>query len=148
MHHTFNINIAEQFNVNVAIFMNSLCFWIQKNAANNKHFHDGTYWTLHSLKGFTNTFPYWTEKQIRTIISHCDKFELIKKANFNTNKFDKTTWYSLTKKAERILGISIIPLENTESLKLAQHGEKQDYDDNPTGLPSIDWVKNYTTKRI
>jgi hypothetical protein len=40
-------------------WLQHLYFWIQKNAANQKHLHDGYYWTYNSAQVFTVIFPFW-----------------------------------------------------------------------------------------
>ena len=32
-----------------AVFISRLQFWIEKNAANDRHYHEGRYWTYNSL---------------------------------------------------------------------------------------------------
>lgn len=45
MIHNFDINIAEKYGINAAIILQNMYYWIEKNRANEKHFHDGYYWT-------------------------------------------------------------------------------------------------------
>ena len=49
MQHTFDIDIAAKYGVEEAILLNYFDFWIQKNEANDRHFHDGLYWTYNSI---------------------------------------------------------------------------------------------------
>lgn len=109
MQHIFDINIAQKFGVNIAIFLNNLCFWLHKNRANEKHFYDGHYWTYNSKKSYSTLFPYWTEKQIRTIIDNCKAQGLLITGNYNQNKYDQTLWYSLSDKACELLNFPIGP---------------------------------------
>lgn len=96
MHHSFEVEIAANHGVNVAIFLNHISFWIQKNMANNKHNHEGRFWTYNSQEAFKEIFPYWTRQKLRTTIDYCLKNNLIIKGNFNETKYDRTTWYALT----------------------------------------------------
>lgn len=63
MIHNFDINIAEKYGINAAIILQNMYYWIEKNRANEKHFHDGYYWTYNSLKAFEELFPYMSTKQ-------------------------------------------------------------------------------------
>src|SRR5690606_9437487 len=94
-------------NVNVAIFLNNLAFWIHKNQANKKHFHDGRYWTYNTQEAFTELFPYWTRQNLRTVIKYCIDNNLIIKGNYNETTYDRTQWYSLTD-----LGLSLFDCFN------------------------------------
>lgn len=109
MQHNFNIDVATKYGVNIAIFLNNLSFWIQHNIANEKHFYDGRYWSYNSKKSYSKLYPYWSEKQIRTIIDNCKAEGLIIIDNFNKNKYDQTHWYSLTEKACELLNFTICP---------------------------------------
>ena len=94
MTYTFDEEIAKEYGVNEAIMITNFQFWIRKNKANSKNFNDGHYWTYNSKKAFSELFPFWTEKQIKTILQHlCDKGVLIK-GNYNQSSFDRTLWYA------------------------------------------------------
>ena len=57
MQHTFDIDIAAKYGVEEAILLNHLWFWIQKNEANDRHFHDGLYWTYNIINAFSACAP-------------------------------------------------------------------------------------------
>lgn len=99
MLHQFCPDVAKEFGVNIAIFLQNMAFWTQKNLANEKHIYDGYCWTYNTLDAFTEIFPYFTKKQIRTIIDNALENWLIIKGNYNKVKFDHTGWYALTPKA-------------------------------------------------
>jgi hypothetical protein len=96
MQHHFDIEIANKYGVNVAIFLNNLAFWIHKNIANKKHEYDGSYWTYNSVEAYTLLFPYWTYKQLRKIIKDCVENGLILEGNYNKSPYDRTKWYALS----------------------------------------------------
>ena len=99
MLHQFCPAVAKEFGVNVAIFLQNLAFWTQTNLANEKHIYDGHCWTYNSVEAFTEIFPYFTRKQIRTILDNALKNNLIIKGNYNKVKYDHTGWYALTPKS-------------------------------------------------
>jgi len=108
MQHNFDISIAQKYGVNVAIFLNSLAFWIQRNIANEKNFKDGRYWSYNTQKAWLVLFPYWTRQNLRTVINSAIEQGLIVTGNYNDNKYLQTMWYALTD-----LGLSLFPsLEN------------------------------------
>ncbi len=98
MEHHFDIEIATKHGMDVAVFLNNISFWIQKNIANNKHYYDGNYWTYNSIEAFQKIFPYFSIRAIRRIIDYCVKNDLILKGNYNENSHDRTCWYALTEK--------------------------------------------------
>lgn len=102
--HQFDTAIATQYGVNVAIFLNNIAFWIEKNVANNVNFRDGSYWTYSSHNAFLIIFPYWSTQNLRTIVKKCIEEGLIKTAKYNKIKYDHKLWYSLTDK-----GLELFP---------------------------------------
>lgn len=101
--HIFDIEIAKEYGVNVAIILENMDFWISKNKANNKHFYEGRYWTYNSVRAFHELFPYLSEKQIYTTLNKMVDEGLIMVGNFNKLPYDRTKWYALTDKGESIL---------------------------------------------
>ena len=61
------MDIAVEHGADVAIFVHNLVYWVEKNAANGRHFHDGRYWTYNSIKALGVMYPLWSASQIRTI---------------------------------------------------------------------------------
>jgi hypothetical protein len=114
MEYGFNIEEAKEYGVNEAILLKNLKFWVKKNAANKKHYYDGVYWTYNSINAFVELFPFWTGKQIRRIIQSLIDQGLIKKGCYNKNPYDKTSWYTVTKK-----GFTIRPYGQIEEAKRA-----------------------------
>lgn len=96
MNYNFDIDVAEKLGVNAAIVVQNLQFWIKKNEANDKHFHDGRYWTFNSMKAWHELFPFWTERQIRKILDDLVEKKIITKGNYNEMKYDRTLWYAFT----------------------------------------------------
>lgn len=140
--HMFNVGIATEYGVYEAILLNNLYFWITKNEANGKHYHDGHYWTYNSTKAFSHLFPYFSEKQVRTILGKLEKHGLIVTGNYNQSAYDRTKWYALTAKAYALFGEekSILPngqMENTgRENENAQKGEPIP-DSKPDIKPSV-----------
>lgn len=96
MDYHFNIEFATKYGVNEAIFCHNLYFWIKQNHANNKHIYDGNVWTYNTMEAYAKLFPFWTVKQVRTVIDNCKKKGLIVKGEYNKKGYDKTSWYALT----------------------------------------------------
>lgn len=96
MEHSFDIRVAERIGINAAIILKHLYFWISKNRANEKHFHDGRYWTYSSVKAMCELFPYLSKKQISGALEKLESFGLIMVGNYNSTPYDRTRWFSIT----------------------------------------------------
>lgn len=125
----FQSKVACEVGVNGAIMLQNIYFWVKRNEANDKNFHDGKYWTYNSKKAFTVMFPFWTERQIKTILDKLREDEYIEVGNYNATPYDRTLWYTLTEKAwillddtfhwtkksnETDLNVQPIPYNNTD----------------------------------
>lgn len=98
MDHAFNTNIAKLYDVNIAILLHNFKFWTFNNLANKRNMYDGLCWSYDTLEALMDIFPYWTRRQIETVINKAVKAELLRKGNYNQTKYDRTVWYALTPK--------------------------------------------------
>ena len=103
MEHSFDVDIAQKLGVNCAILLKNLYFWIEKNKVNQRHYHDGYYWTYNSIKAFSELFPYMTERSVRYALNKLEEQGYIKTGNYNQAGYDRTIWYAVTKKGKSIL---------------------------------------------
>lgn len=94
--HSFDPEIAKQVGVNAAVIYQNILWWAERNAANNKHNHEGLWWTYNSVSAFAELFPYLTSKQIRTSLDRLEKQGLILSGSFNKSAYDRTKWYAPT----------------------------------------------------
>lgn len=132
MNYYFDIVIAQELGVNAAIVINNLQFWIKKNEANGKHFHDGRYWTYNSVKAWKELFPFWTERQIRKTLEDLVEKSIIIKGNYNGVKYDRTLWYAFSD-----YGISVL---QTCQMKVTDLSNRSDKNVEP--IPDINTVIN------
>lgn len=103
--HSFNTVIAELVGLNAAVIIDSFVFWTRTNAAKEKNFHEGRYWSFGTPEYFSRFFRYLTARQIEHAINKCVKAGLITKGNFNKAGYDRTGWYALTDKALEVYGV-------------------------------------------
>lgn len=97
MNFSFDGEFAKEHGVDEAIMYTYFSYWIAKNKANDKHFHDGHTWTYNSQKALTELFPFWNRSKIQRIISSLENQGLLIKGNYNQLAYDRTTWYALPK---------------------------------------------------
>lgn len=102
MEHSFDIDIATKFGIDVAIVYKHILFWIIKNKAHNKNYKDGSYWTYFSVNSLHSIFPYFTTKQLRTILDKMKEQNIIKVGNYNAQKYDRTLWYAFVEEPEEL----------------------------------------------
>lgn len=104
--HYFDTNIAKEYGVNCAIILQNIDYWIKKNEANDKHYHDGCYWTYSSATAFEKLFPYMTQRQIRYALKKLRDSGIIITANYSDKQYDHTLWYAITPKGRSVLNAS------------------------------------------
>ena len=97
--HSFNVGIAKDYSVNMALWLRHLEFWTEHNIAHGKNTRDGCVWSYSTISALTVIFPYFTYDQIRRLIQSSIDVGLVKKGNYNKNSYDRTGWYALTDKA-------------------------------------------------
>lgn len=109
--HSFEPEIAKQVGVNAAVIYQNIIWWAEKNAANDKHQHDGLWWTYNSISAFSELFPYLTGKQIRIALDKLEEAGLIVSGTFNKSPYDRTKWYAPT----CLNGLSDLPKRANET---------------------------------
>ena len=96
MTYQFDTDIAAIYGVDEAVIIANFEHWIRHNIANDKHYHDGRYWTYNSIEAFTKLFPFWTARQIRRILQSLIDQDVLLTGNYNSSARDRTTWYAFT----------------------------------------------------
>ena len=97
-YHSFNTKIAKKLGMVEAILLSQIKFCIDTHKANNENFHKGRYWTYSSAKEFSDFFKYLSQQQITRALKRLVDDGWLIKDNFNTDKFNRTSWYSLSDK--------------------------------------------------
>lgn len=118
--HILDIGVAQLVGTNAALILENISYWCEHNAANNTNLHDGHYWTYNSTKAFGELFPYMTVNVIRTALKKLKDNGLILTGNFNKSAYDRTTWYTLTEKAEEMLDVNVHSDEPTQEEATAE----------------------------
>lgn len=105
--HSFNVEIAQKYGVDVALMLNHFSFWYLKNKADKNQYFKGDYWVRMKAVQLQEYYPYYSLRQLRYLVDKMIDLKLIKQDEFNTKKNDRTKWYCLTKKSKKVLNISI-----------------------------------------
>lgn len=79
-----------------AVVLNQISYWIEKYKETNHNFRDSKYWVYNSYqKWHDDNFPFWHTSKIQRIFKSLEKKGLLISANYNSAGFDKTKWYSI-----------------------------------------------------
>lgn len=82
--------------LNEAIILNQLNYWLEINKKADKNFIDGKYWVYNSYAEWReNDFPYWSGKTIQRTFTRLENKGIVISANYNKMCIDKTKWYSI-----------------------------------------------------
>ena len=103
MIYSFDEEVAKEVGVNAAIILDKFTWWIRQNEANERNYHDGRYWTYNSTKALTSMFPFFSAKQIGRILKKLINDGYLMTGNYNKIAFDRTLWYTLSDKGERLM---------------------------------------------
>lgn len=98
----FDVAVANDAGIIAAILFQNIAFWCQHSIANGRNYYDGEYWTYNTNKAFCELFPYMTSKSIRTALQKLIECDLIITGNYNDKPYDRTIWYTLSKKGKSI----------------------------------------------
>ena len=93
--HSFDPVDAEKYGILEAILLANIRWWTAKNEANNRHYHNGRYWTYNSAKAFAKLFPYASQQQIQRALKSLEAARMIVVGNYNSNPYDHTKWYAI-----------------------------------------------------
>ena len=91
---SFKTEDAQRYGLHEAILLNHIRYWVEKNRANEKHFHDDRYWTYNSNKAYQSMFPFMTSWQIRSALNKLVDNGLIVTGYYNDKGYDRTKWYT------------------------------------------------------
>ena len=99
MEYHFNVELAEKYGVDKAVLLHNIAFWIKKNEASEKNYHNGMYWTYNSASAFTKLFPFWKEQKIKRMLQQLEDDGELLSGSYNKRKYDRTKWYTLSVRA-------------------------------------------------
>ena len=102
MNYSFDTDVAKEYGVQEAIMIRNFQFWIAKNKADNRHFYDGRFWTYSSKRALLELFPFWSEQNIKTILTRLKEKGVIITGSYNKSPYDKTLWYAFAREEKWI----------------------------------------------
>lgn len=145
---TFNVKVAEMCGVNAAVILQHLQFWVKKNRAKGINLHDGKYWTYATQKQLSEIFPWVTERQVKSALNKLIENGLLEKSKFNQEKWDQTTWYTLTDEGMEIFSKSAKNVEIQHSTKMSNRIDKNVSSNRQNCLFEQTKMSNRTDKNV
>jgi hypothetical protein len=93
----FNFELAEKYGVKEAILLQHFIFWILNNQKKKSklHFRDNRYWTYLSMHDLQESFPFWTERQIRLILKYLISKKQLIKGEYGRKLYYRANWYTV-----------------------------------------------------
>ena len=82
-------------NLNEAVFVQQLHYWLEVKRKTGKNFVDGHYWVYNSYEEWGKQFPWLSIPTLRRVIDSLVKKGYVIKGNYNEKKLDHTIWYTL-----------------------------------------------------
>ena len=135
----FDGDVAEKYGTDCAVFIAHMQYWIAKNAANERHFYEGRYWTYNSLSALERLFPFWSRRQIERIIRDLKKAGVLLVGHYSKNAYDRTTFYAIDE--------SRLPIRQTVK-SISPNGE-MDLPDNGNDIsPNGEIIKEQNNTQI
>lgn len=123
--HSFNVEVAKVVGVNAAILIKSIRWWCLKNKANEKHYHDGLYWTYNTIGAFCELYPYLGKSAISRALKKLEDGGYIRTGNFNKTPYDRTRWYAITQDGiELCEGSAHFPKREMEETRTENQSEQ------------------------
>lgn len=106
-HHSFSLEVAEEYGIEAAILIHHFQHWINKNMRKDRNSCDGRTWTYQTLDDMHANFPYLTKDKLRDTLDLLSNGKTRKMkgnkiepvlviGNYNKTKFDRTLWYAFT----------------------------------------------------
>lgn len=91
--------------LNEAIVLNQLNYWLEIKKKADKNFIDDRYWVYNSYSDWkAKDFPYWSEKTIQRTFTRLENKGVVVSANYNKLGIDKTKWYTIdTEKLQELV---------------------------------------------
>jgi len=113
LNHSFDVQNAIEYGVDIAILIHHFQFWISYNARQGKNYIEEKTWMYQTQKEMASCLPYYSEKQVKRLIALMVEKGILTKGNFNRSAYDRTQWYSF-KNEEKFSIVRNRTMENPE----------------------------------
>ena len=91
-----NTELACLLGLNEAIVLQQMHYWLEKNKAKAKNYHDNRFWTYGSLQEYRDRdFKFWSFNTVKRTIAKLTERGFLLASNYNKIRLDQTKWYSI-----------------------------------------------------
>jgi hypothetical protein len=120
-------SLAKAIGLNEAIFLQQLHYWLQGKSGKAR---DGRLWVYNTYEEWAEQLPFWSIRTIRRIVGDLESRGLvISTSEYNTQKMDRTKWYSLdyvlldrlTEPADHVANVAISSDQDADLTEPADH---------------------------
>lgn len=145
MQHHFDVEIAQEHGLDLAVLIHHFQFWIGKNAANNRNLFEGRYWTHNTQEALEIIFPYWSRSQIKRKLKKLEDEKLFVTGFFNKSGFDRTKWYAFSDKLLEKFPHLVGPCVSSSDESVPSKGQDRPNEETKPSVPSDDSVPSEET---
>ena len=98
--YSFEVEHAERWGVNEAIFLHNLIHWLRLNKAERRNIQAGKdgvtrVWSYNTMEAISLLYPFWKTHQVRYVIDSLRSQGVIVTDKLSTEKFDRTLWFAV-----------------------------------------------------
>lgn len=128
VHHSFDINVAQEYGVREAILIHHFQHWIRHNKETKKNFYEGRTWSYQTLDEIAAWFPYLSKSEVFDLLERlCEgkgrrskkeelEFEpVLMKGNYNKSSYDRTIWYAFVDESKWILAQAKMEISQSQN---------------------------------
>lgn len=118
-------DVAIKYDVQTAIVLQHFGYWYKRVVKQDHQYFEGEYWVRMKLERIQSYLPFYTQAQLRCYLRKMVENNLLKASMFNVKKNDHTKWYTLTKKARELMGISTDKIGQPDKKKTTKKSAKK-----------------------
>lgn len=127
--------LAKAIGLNESIFVCQLHYWIENKRISGAEKIEGRYWVYNTFEEWQKQFCFMSLRTLKTVVKKLKDSGIVLTGNFNSKKFDRTTWYTLD--YQRLN--EIYKAEKESPIVQILHDENADI------APPIPYTTSYTT---
>lgn len=91
----FQPRIVKLVEINGAIVLQQVHYWLEVNKEKGQNYRDGHYWVYNSFTKWGKQFPFWSIRTIKRTFAELEKSGLLLTGNYNERSYDRTKWYRI-----------------------------------------------------
>lgn len=109
MEFSFDMDEAIEFGLEAAVIIRHFRYWIMRHKEEGRHAFDGRTWSYDSYTGLARFFGFWSDQQVRRILTKLVKEGVLLKRNYHQHgsgkgRNPKISWYAFTNEERFLVG--------------------------------------------